>query len=269
MPYQIVHATYQIHHGGGRVTEPIVYFDERLEGGAAAQRRFDAYLAAWQAVDTENRRVRKRGNIKADLVERPVGCECRICHPVTGYVVTAPGPDGQLRDWGYWGYSTTEHTTSYARINRLDQPTARAKAATWRVIRRSVNASTQPSWEVVSEHFTKSAARSGMHQAVRDWRDYSTRTATQRGTDGYTLKVRSVGQYTLAVEPVPPMATVAQRDALTRKLTGATSFEALLAAGGSYRPTISVTRDAEYLALADAYDRVQEERGDVRRAHRI
>jgi len=55
-------------------------------------------------------------------------------------------------------------------------------------------------------------------------------------------------------------------DWLTRKHTAVATFEELLQAGGRYRPTIQL-RNAETRALAAAYDQVQAQRGDPRRAY--
>ena len=56
-------------------------------------------------------------------------------------------------------------------------------------------------------------------------------------------------------------------DCITRDMHAARSFDALLDAGGNYRPTIDV-RNTAGLMLADAYDAAQEARGDQRRAFR-
>lgn len=65
---------------------------------------------------------------------------------------------------------------------------------------------------------------------------------------------------------------VTMLDWLTRKLTGAESFQGLLTANGTYRPTIIVRKGTSdgwmYEVLAEAYDEAQRERGDKRRAHR-
>jgi hypothetical protein len=55
-------------------------------------------------------------------------------------------------------------------------------------------------------------------------------------------------------------------DWLTTTRTAAASFEALVEAEGGYRPTISI-RNAEDAVLAQAYDSVQQARGDHRRVY--
>lgn len=52
-------------------------------------------------------------------------------------------------------------------------------------------------------------------------------------------------------------------DRLVRKHTGFTSFADLLDARGGYFPSLDVS-SPERLAIADAYDRAQEARGDER-----
>ena len=52
-----------------------------------------------------------------------------------------------------------------------------------------------------------------------------------------------------------------------RLKTAFSSMEALLNAGGRYRPSLCVS-DPDMLRLADAYDAEQERRGDSRRAYR-
>ena len=56
-------------------------------------------------------------------------------------------------------------------------------------------------------------------------------------------------------------------DRLCSSNTGFASFQDLLDAKGSYRPSIDV-REPDMLWLADYYDRAQEARGDARRAYR-
>lgn len=67
-------------------------------------------------------------------------------------------------------------------------------------------------------------------------------------------------------------------DNLTRDLTAWGSFDAMLNAGGGYRPSLyvrphnrshaEVRRAARTEVLADAYDAAQAARGDERRAYR-
>lgn len=67
-------------------------------------------------------------------------------------------------------------------------------------------------------------------------------------------------------------------DDLTRSLTAWPSFDAMLDAGGDYRPSMyvrpcnrshaEVRRAARTEILADAYDAAQSARGDERRAYR-
>jgi hypothetical protein len=70
----------------------------------------------------------------------------------------------------------------------------------------------------------------------------------------------------------------AQLDRLVAYYTGFKTLEQMLNAAGGYRPTIRCTREvnarasekelADLLAIADAYDAAQAERGDPRRAFR-
>lgn len=68
---------------------------------------------------------------------------------------------------------------------------------------------------------------------------------------------------------------VSDLDALTRRLTAFNSFHDLLDAKGGYRPSLrcisgcpSGQNIPELKRLADAYDQVQAQRGDPRRAFR-
>jgi hypothetical protein len=62
-------------------------------------------------------------------------------------------------------------------------------------------------------------------------------------------------------------AEVAVMNAIIRAKTGFSDALDLLNAGGRYRPSIDM-RDPELAQLADFYDRMQERRGDDRRAYR-
>ena len=56
---------------------------------------------------------------------------------------------------------------------------------------------------------------------------------------------------------------------ITRKYTAFETFEAMVNAEGSYRPTLRAESIHELKILADYYDQAQEDKGDPRRALRI
>lgn len=57
-------------------------------------------------------------------------------------------------------------------------------------------------------------------------------------------------------------------DGLTKKYTAFASFDALVHAEPSYRPTLPTAVVPELHELADGYDKYQDARGDTRRAFR-
>lgn len=61
--------------------------------------------------------------------------------------------------------------------------------------------------------------------------------------------------------------TIVRADRICWENTGFKSFEELLNAKGTYRPSIDV-REPDMLWLANLYDREMEDRGDSRRAYR-
>lgn len=56
-------------------------------------------------------------------------------------------------------------------------------------------------------------------------------------------------------------------DDICASFTGFTSFDDLLNAKGTYRPSLDVSYPV-FVTLANAYDRAMEDRGDARRAYR-
>jgi len=59
-------------------------------------------------------------------------------------------------------------------------------------------------------------------------------------------------------------------DTMTRRVSAFPCFEDLVTAGGNYRPSLKVSQgpESDEFRLAEIYDRVQEVRGDDRRAFR-